>query len=99
MHPVTSKRLRKSGLILLGCAVLIATCAGLILGTDKGRQGLLDAISRLDERSRDIIALKFSSGMNNREIAGLTGLGESNVGIIIFRAVKKMQADLEGEKI
>jgi len=63
------------------------------------RERLLDAISRLDERSRDIIALKFSSGMNNREIAGLTGLGESNVGIIIFRAVKKMQADLEGEKI
>lgn len=63
------------------------------------RARLLDAIAGLDERSRDIIALKFSSGMNNREIAGLTGLGESNVGIIIFRAVKKMQADLEGGKI
>jgi translocation and assembly module TamB len=49
MHPVISKRLRKSGLILLGCVVLIATCAGLILGTDKGRQGLLDAITRLTQ--------------------------------------------------
>lgn len=58
---------------------------------------LLDAVAGLDERSRDIIALKFSSGMNNREIARLTGMGESNVGIIIYRAIKKMQSSLEGK--
>ncbi|MDA8244986.1 MAG: sigma-70 family RNA polymerase sigma factor [Elusimicrobia bacterium] len=58
---------------------------------------LLEAVAGLDERARDIIALKFSSGMNNREIAKLTGLGESNIGIIIYRAVKKMQASLEGK--
>jgi len=57
---------------------------------------LLEAVAALDERSRDLIALKFSSGMNNREIAAMTGLGESNVGILLFRAVKKMQAALEG---
>jgi translocation and assembly module TamB len=49
MHPVISKRLRKSGLILLGCVVIIATCAGLILGTNTGRQGLLDTITRLTQ--------------------------------------------------
>lgn len=59
---------------------------------------LLEAVAGLDDRARDIIALKFSSGMNNREIAAMTGLGESNVGIIIFRAVKKMQADIEGKR-
>lgn len=62
------------------------------------REGLLAALAALDGRSRDIIALKFNSGLNNREIAGMTGLGESNVGIIIFRAVKRMQAELEGKK-
>lgn len=56
---------------------------------------LLEAVTVLDERSRDIIALKFSSGMNNREIARLTGLGESNVGILVYRAVKKMQSFIE----
>lgn len=56
------------------------------------------AVAALDERSRDIIALKFSSGMTNREIARLTGLGESNVGIVIYRAVKKMQAALEAQR-
>ncbi len=55
---------------------------------------LLQAVAGLDERSRDLIALKFSSGMTNREIALMTGLGESNIGIIIYRAVKKIQAAL-----
>ncbi|MDD2806114.1 MAG: sigma-70 family RNA polymerase sigma factor [Elusimicrobiales bacterium] len=59
---------------------------------------LLAAIAGLDERARDIIALKFNSGMNNREIAAMTGLGESNVGIILYRAVKKMQQDIEGKR-
>ena len=57
---------------------------------------LLEAVGGLDERSRDIIALKFSSGMTNRDIAQMTGLGESNVGIVIYRAVKKMQTALAG---
>jgi len=56
---------------------------------------LLEAVAALDDRARDIIALKFSSGMTNRDIAQLTGLGESNVGIMVYRAVKKMQAFLE----
>lgn len=60
------------------------------------REKLLDAVAGLDERSKDIVALKFSSGLNNREIAAMTGLSESNVGIIIYRAIKKMQASLEG---
>lgn len=59
---------------------------------------LLAAAGALDERSRDIIALKFSSGMTNRDIAAMTGLGESNVGILVYRAVKKMQAYIEGKR-
>lgn len=59
---------------------------------------LLKAVCALDARSRDIIALKFSSGMTNREITQVTGLGESNVGIIIYRAVKRLQELLEKEK-
>ncbi len=60
---------------------------------------LLEAVATLDERTRDIIALKFSSGMTNREIALMTGLGESNVGILIYRAVKKIQAVVEARKL
>jgi len=59
---------------------------------------LLEAVAALDDRSRDIIALKFSSGLTNRDIALMTGLGESNVGIVIYRAVKKMQAAIEAKR-
>jgi len=64
------------------------------LGREEDRRLLLEAGSGLDERSRDVLALKFTSGMNNREIAAMTGLGESNVAVIIYRAVKKLQTDL-----
>jgi len=60
---------------------------------------LLEAVARLEPRARDIIALKFSSGMTNRDIAQVTGLGESNVGVIIYRAVKQLQEALAEKKI
>lgn len=60
---------------------------------------LLQAVSALNARSREIIALKFSSGMTNRDIAQVTGFGESNIGIIIYRAVKRLQEMLKTEKI
>ncbi len=59
---------------------------------------ILEAVAGLDERSRDIIALKFSSGMTNREIALMTGIGESNVSILVYRAVKKMQTFLADKR-
>lgn len=62
------------------------------------KERILAAAAGLDERSRDIMALKFSSGMTNREIAALTGLGEANVGIIVYRAVKRMRELLGGDK-
>ncbi|KAF0125239.1 MAG: RNA polymerase sigma-70 factor ECF subfamily [Elusimicrobia bacterium] len=69
-----------------------------ILEGREERERVLAAAAALDERSRDIMALKFSSGMTNREIAALTGLAEGNVGIIIYRAVKRMQELLGGSK-
>lgn len=69
-----------------------------ILESREERERVLAAAAALDERSRDIMALKFSSGMTNREIAALTGLGEANVGIIIYRAVKRMRELLGGKK-
>lgn len=69
-----------------------------ILEVREEKERVLAAAAALDERSRDIMALKFSSGMTNREIAALTGLGEGNIGIIIYRAVKRMQELLGGSK-
>ena len=58
---------------------------------------LLRAVFALDPRARDIIALKFSSGMTNRDIARVTGLGESNIGVIVYRSIKTLQETLAGK--
>lgn len=55
------------------------------------RRELIEALGSLDDRERDLIALKFSALITNREIASLTGLTESNVGVILFRAVLKLR--------
>ena len=35
--------------------------------------------------------------LTNRRIAALTGLSESNVGVILYRAVARLRADLNRE--
>lgn len=52
------------------------------------------AIRRLSSRERDIIALRFSSGLTNRAIAEITGISESNIAVILFRALRKLRQSL-----
>ena len=56
---------------------------------------LLAAAAKLSARERDVISLKFYSGLTNRQIAAMTGLSESNVGTIAQRAVQKMRREME----
>jgi len=51
-------------------------------------------LEQLPEREQEIIALKFSTGYNNREIASMTGLSESNVGTILHRTLRGLQQQL-----
>lgn len=55
---------------------------------------LLGALQHLKERERDLVALKFYSGLNNREIALQTGLSESNVGTILNRSIGKLRKEM-----
>jgi RNA polymerase sigma-70 factor (ECF subfamily) len=57
---------------------------------------LLAAIGKLDERDRDLLGLKFAGQLNNRQIAELTGLSESNVGVILHRTIHRLRATLGG---
>jgi RNA polymerase sigma factor (sigma-70 family) len=63
------------------------------------RQRLLEALSGLSERERDVLGLKFAGGLTNRAIARLTGLGESHVGVIVYRAVGKLRARLAEREV
>ncbi len=63
---------------------------------DKG--SVLTAVSQLSPREQEIIALKFGAGLNNRTIANITHLSQSNVGVILFRAIKKLRGLLGSQK-
>jgi RNA polymerase sigma-70 factor (ECF subfamily) len=52
-------------------------------------------LSQLSAREREVIAFKYGAGLNNREIADLTCLSPSNVGIILYRVVEKLRAEME----
>ncbi|MBN2086702.1 MAG: RNA polymerase sigma factor [Anaerolineales bacterium] len=52
-------------------------------------------LARLADRERELVALKYGAGLTNRAIAGLTGLSESNVGVILFRALNQLRSQWE----
>jgi RNA polymerase sigma-70 factor (ECF subfamily) len=54
-------------------------------------QQLLEALGTLTDRERDVLGLKFGAGFTNRAIASLTGLGESHVAVIVYRAVGRLR--------
>lgn len=58
------------------------------------RAHLRQALRRLSNRERDVIGLRFTSGLTNRNIAEITGLRESNVAVILFRALQKLRKSL-----
>lgn len=55
-------------------------------------------LSQLAERDRELVALRYGAGLTNRTIARLTGLSESNVGVLLHRAVQKLRQDLREEE-
>ena len=61
----------------------------IILIQDK--EQILLALKALDGRTREILALKFGGPLTNRQIAELTNLTESNVGIILYRSLLKLR--------
>jgi RNA polymerase sigma-70 factor (ECF subfamily) len=52
----------------------------------------------LDSRERDLISYKYGAELTNRQIARLTGLSESNVGVILYRAVEKLRSKWKAEE-
>jgi RNA polymerase sigma-70 factor (ECF subfamily) len=61
------------------------------------RRRLAALVATLDEREREVLALKYGAGANNRAIARVTGLGESNVGTILHRTIAALRTRWQGE--
>lgn len=62
------------------------------LETNQAQDRLTAIIEELGDLPKQIVSLKFFGGLTNRAIAGLLGLTESNVAVILFRSVRKMKA-------
>ncbi len=52
-------------------------------------------LHQLPARDAELIALKYGAELSNRAIAQLTGLSESNVGIILHRTVQRLKQQWE----
>ena len=58
---------------------------------------LLEAVSHLNDREKELVALKFYSGLNNRQIAAQVQMTESGVGTALHRAVTKLRKEMKDE--
>ena len=48
-------------------------------------------LAGLPDRERELLALKYGSGLTNRAIAKVTGLSESNIGTILHRTITTLR--------
>ena len=55
---------------------------------------LLDALGALGDNDREIISLRYGSGLDGREVAAMLGISEQNVRTRLWRALKRLKAAL-----
>jgi len=63
---------------------------------DERRLAVSAALERLQPVERELIALKFFAGLENREIARVLGISESNAGTKLHRAMTKLREACDG---
>ena len=59
---------------------------------------LREALRVLPEREQEVIVLKFIGGLGNQEIGQAIGLRAGHVAVLLYRALRKMRAELEKER-
>jgi RNA polymerase sigma-70 factor (ECF subfamily) len=60
------------------------------------RLAISEALEHLEPGERELIALKFFAGLANAEIAQVLGIGESNAGTKLHRAMTKLREACDG---
>lgn len=64
-------------------------------GLAAGRADVQRALGSLNDRERELIALKYFAGLSNVEIAAVTGTSESNAGTRVHRVLEKLRRTLD----
>ncbi len=56
---------------------------------------LVESIYKLNENERIAVGLKYGSGLKNKDIGEIMGISASNVGVILFRSMKKLKKEMK----
>jgi RNA polymerase sigma-70 factor, ECF subfamily len=62
------------------------------------RVAVASAIGRLDDRSQDLVALRYGADLTARQIAGVLGMKTNAVEVALHRTLAKLRPELEGER-
>jgi RNA polymerase sigma-70 factor (ECF subfamily) len=74
-----------------------ASAPATVAGPEQRAEGspeLIAALTRLPERDREVLALRFGADLSGGEIAALMGLSVANVHQIVSRALRRLREDL-----
>ncbi|MCL2575820.1 MAG: sigma-70 family RNA polymerase sigma factor [Defluviitaleaceae bacterium] len=66
----------------------------IVVASEENR-ALMMAMTRLKDKERQILSMKFATELKHSEIANILGIGENNVRVIVHRALKKLRNLLE----
>ncbi|MBN2301579.1 MAG: sigma-70 family RNA polymerase sigma factor [Lentisphaerae bacterium] len=69
------------------------------MSVEEKRQLILAHLRRLSDSEQQVVLLRLDAGLSYREIGGITGRSEGNVGNILHHAVKKLAAAVRQEAI
>jgi RNA polymerase sigma factor (sigma-70 family) len=69
-----------------------------VLQNETNRE-LLRALRQLGPREQNLLALKFGGCLSNVEIAAVTGLNANQVGVILYRAVHRLQELMQTREV
>ena len=66
---------------------------------DEENKALIRAMTTLKDVERQVLSMKFGTDLKNNEIAQIMNISDSNVGVIIHRAVSKLRKLLDREEM
>lgn len=69
--------------------------ADAVLETHQAYQAAQEAIAGLEPQEREAVRLKFSSALSNAEIAQTLKMTPNHLGVVLFRALKKVRSAME----
>lgn len=74
----------------------ISTSPEHILEESIKNKRLMEAIKKLNDNEKFIVSCRYGGNLSNKEIGELMGISSSNVGVVLFRSMKKLKKELEG---